>query len=174
VGMALVQLEQLRAVSSWTSDGIAVGRFPEGLGLTAAGLRPRTVKASRRTRCATGMAVRLLPPVDRARYRQEFAAELAELPRIDQAPYAFRLVTRAWWLRRELKEKKTSASASVTTLVLATGGSIAFQVIIGWPAAILGGIAIFTLAWTISSADRTSRLATLIRSARGSESNQKG
>jgi hypothetical protein len=62
----------------------------------------------------------------------------------------------------------------VTTLVLATGGSIAFQVVIGWPAAVLGGIAVFALAWTISSADRASRLATLIRSARGgSESEQK-
>ena len=160
-------LKRLRTVVAWQPDAITL-TVPVGpVGAVRVVLAGRRATVSRRTRYATGIAIRLLPPADRARYRQEFAAELADLPRIDQGPYAFRLVTRAWWLRRELKGKKTSASAGVTTLVLATGGSIAFQIAIGWPAAILGGVAIFALMWTINSADRTKRLATLIRSARG-------
>jgi hypothetical protein len=155
----------LRAID----DDLVYEKFRYMSGASAGG----AVKISRRTECATHLAVRMLPPAQRARYRQEFRAELAELPRIDQAPYAFRLVSHAWWLRRELEGKATSASACMTTGILTVGGSIACQVVIGWPAAILGGIAILTLAWTISSADRTGRLATLIHSVRGGSESKK-
>ena len=62
-------------------------------------------RLSWRTRFATDLAVRMLAPIDRQRYRQEWAAELADLPRCDQATCALRLLSRAWSLRRELSEK---------------------------------------------------------------------
>jgi len=121
---------------------------------------------SRRTKCAAGLAVRLLPPADRARYRQEFAAELADLPRCDQAPYAFRLVSRTWSLRRSLKDKPPVRSTKVVVVVGAGACSAAGLASVGWPAAFLGSVVVIALAWTISSADRTRHLATLIRTAR--------
>lgn len=71
------------------------------------------LRLSRRTRYALDLALRLLSPVDRQRYREEWAAELGDLPRRDQTPYAFRLLSHAWSLRRELSEKprKTRALA---------------------------------------------------------------
>jgi hypothetical protein len=121
---------------------------------------------SRRTKCAAGLAVRLLPPADRARYRQEFAAELADLPRCDQAPYAFRLVSRAWSLRRALKEGPPVRSTKIVVVVGAGACSAAGLASVGWPAAFLGSVVVIALAWTISSADRTRHLASLIRTAR--------
>jgi hypothetical protein len=44
---------------------------------------------------------------------------------------------------------------------------LAIRVDIGWPAAVLGGMAIAALMWTISNKQRTSRLASLIRAACG-------
>jgi hypothetical protein len=128
---------------------------------------PNQPQLSRRTRRATDLALRLLSPEHRQRYREEWSAELADLPRSDQAPYAFRLLFRAWSLRQSLKGKSGVGSAGALTLVVAGGGSIACQIVIGWPAAVLGGAAIFAVMWTIGSADRTDRLASLIRSARG-------
>lgn len=50
----------------------------------------------RRTRFAVDLALDPLFPVDRQRYREEWTAELGDLPRRDQAPYAFRLLSHAW------------------------------------------------------------------------------
>jgi hypothetical protein len=122
------------------------------------------VRVSHRTRCAAGLAVRLLPPADRQRYREEFAAELADLPRIDQAPYAFRLVGRAWSLRRSLTGRGRPASALV--IVVASAGGSAYAAVIDWPAAVLGCAVIAAVMGAISSPDRTRRLASLIRAAR--------
>ena len=72
---------------------------------------------SRRTRCATILAVRLLPPADRARYREEFAAEIADLPRRDRAPYAIRLARLSWSLRRALTGKPSVSSSRVVVVV---------------------------------------------------------
>lgn len=47
-----------------------------------------------------------------------------------------------------------------------TAGSFALLVTIDWPVVVLGGALIVALVWTISSADRTRRLASLIRAAR--------
>jgi hypothetical protein len=44
-------------------------------------------------------------------------------------------------------------------------GSFAFLVTINWPAVVLGSALLVAFAWTISSADRTRRLASLIRAA---------
>jgi hypothetical protein len=121
---------------------------------------------SRRTKWAIGLAVRLLPPADRARYRQEFAAELADLPRCDQTPYAFRLVCRAGSLRRSLMRRPSVRSTRIVVVV--GSGVCGFTALAasGWPAAFLGSVLIIAGAWTVSSQDRTRRLANLIRAAR--------
>lgn len=122
------------------------------------------IRPARRTRCASGLAVRLLPPADRARYREEFAAELADLPRVDQAPHAIRLVGRSWSLRRSLTGRGRPAS---TLVIVAAGvGSSAYAAAIGWPTVVLGGAVIAAVMWTISRPDRTRHLASLIRAAR--------
>jgi hypothetical protein len=60
---------------------------------------------------------------------RELAAELADLLRVDQAPYAFRLVGRPWSLRRWLTGRGGSPSALV---IIAAGGGIgAYAVVIG-------------------------------------------
>ena len=121
---------------------------------------------SRRTRWAAGLAVRLLPPADRERYRQEFASELADLPRIDQAPHAIRLVFRAWPLRRSLKGKASVRTGTVIVVAVG-GGSLAWTAAVSWPAAVLGGALIAAVLMTINSNERTRRLASLIRATRG-------
>jgi hypothetical protein len=121
---------------------------------------------SRRTRCITGLAVRLLPPTDRARYREEFAAELADLPRRDQAPHAFRLAFRAWSLRRSLTGKPSIRSTRVVIVVGSGACGFAALAASGWPAAFLGSVLIIAGGWVVSSQDRTRRLASLIRAAR--------
>src|SRR5262249_31700431 len=78
----------------------------------------RPADLSPRTLHLTRLAVRLLPPADRARYREEFAAELADLPRCDQAPHAVRLAFRAGHLRRSLTGKPSVRS---TRVVMAVG-----------------------------------------------------
>jgi hypothetical protein len=76
--------------------------------------------------------------------------------------------------RTARRSRETQAAGIRHTGLAAAAGSIACQLLIGWPAAGLGGLAIFALMWTISSADRTDRLANLIRSARsGPTSKQK-
>jgi hypothetical protein len=146
---AMRKLRQLRSmyVHAWPLD--ADGR----------GTATQRAKVSRRTRCATGVAVRLLPPADRERYREEFAAELADLPRADQAPYAIRLAWRALSLRRSLVGKGG-------VVVAAGAGGCVCLAVMGWPAAVLGGMALIAVMWTVNSQDRTRRLATLIRAAR--------
>ncbi len=129
----------------------------------------KPARVSRRTQCATGLAVRLLPPVDRARYREEFATELADLPRCDQAPYAVRLVCRSWSLRRSLTGKRSVRPARVLVVVIPGAGSAVCLAALGWPAAILGSVAIMALMWTVSSLDRTQHLVSLIRAARGGQ-----
>jgi hypothetical protein len=56
-----------------------------------------------------GMLVGLLPVSDRARYDEEFRAELFELraePRWRHVTYAVRQLVRAVWLRRELRRPR--------------------------------------------------------------------
>jgi hypothetical protein len=127
----------------------------------------RYPQASRRTRCATNIAVRLLPPSDRSRYRQEFAAELADLPRTDQAPYAIRLVTRAWSLRRSLQSSSHRSSINVAVGSAAASGT-ALLAGISWPGVVLGGMTVAAIMWTITSQGRTQRLTALIRAVRNS------
>ena len=59
----------------------------------------------------------------RQRYREEWAAELADLPRPDQAPYAFRLLFQGWSLRRELNGKPSRA-LRVTLAVMVVAPAI--------------------------------------------------
>jgi hypothetical protein len=135
------------------------------------GQRPRQLTGvSRRARSATSVAVHLLPPADRERYREEFAAELADLPRCDQAPYAFRLVSRSWSLRRSLTGRSTARSTTILiSLVVTTGAETVWLPRIGWPAAFLGAIVVLAAVWTVSSRDRARRLGNLIRAFRGSQ-----
>jgi hypothetical protein len=126
----------------------------------------RASDVSRRTLHTTRLAVRLLPPADRARYREEFAAELADLPRCDQAPHAVRLVFRAWSLRRSLAGKVSIRSIRVVIAVgLGSGGATALSTL-GWPTTVLGTVVIMAFMWTISSPARTRHLTSLIRAAR--------
>jgi hypothetical protein len=123
---------------------------------------------SRRTRCVTDLALRLLTPIDRQRYREEWSAELADLPRRDQAPYAFRLLLRSWSLRRELNQKPSRAP-NVGLVVMATvPGADALVALYGldWPAAIVGVGWTVGLAWIVSSKERTQHLIRLIREFR--------
>ena len=122
---------------------------------------------SRRTRSAIRLALLPLPCADRERYSQEYASELAELPRAEQAPYAIRQALRAWWLRRSLKGKSGVGSGSVVVVVAAGAGGGVCLAAMSWPAAVLGGLAVIAVMWTVSNPDRTRRLATLIRAARG-------
>jgi hypothetical protein len=77
-----------QAATSWTTDPAAPpARMAAGL---------------------VAQAVRALPATDRARWREEFDAELAELaeaevPRRAQLGHAVRLATRVWSLRRALR-----------------------------------------------------------------------
>jgi hypothetical protein len=143
--------------------------------------------ASRRVRWAIHLAVRLLPPEDRRRYREEFAAEFASLPRCDQAAYAYRLITRTWALRRALAGQPRRRALAhrprrrrgLLTLTLATGPASALAttidgILTGSGSAILAAVGLLIVtgilaAWTIGSDERTNRLATLVRAARGEE-----
>lgn len=130
----------------------------------------QSTRVSRRARSATSLAVHLLPPADRERYREEFAAELADLPRCDQAPYAFRLVSRSWSLRRSLTGRSTARSTTIViSLVLTTGAETVWLPRLGWPAAFLGIAMVLAVVWTVSSRDRARRLANLIRAFRTSQ-----
>jgi hypothetical protein len=113
-----------------------------GMGVNA----PEEVKPpqpSRRTRCAADLALRLLSPLDRQRFREEWAAEIADLPRRDQAPHAFRLLIRSWSLRRELGDKPARNPREVLLVVgVAIPGADALAALCGrnWPAAVVGGV----------------------------------
>lgn len=135
------------------------------------GQRPTQLSGvSRRARAATSVAVHLLPPADRERYREEFAAELAELPRCDQAPYAFRLVTRSWSLRRALIGRSMARSTTIViSLVVTTGAETVWLPRLGWPTACLGTAVVVAVVWAVSSRDRARRLGNLIRAFRGSQ-----
>jgi hypothetical protein len=126
-------------------------------------------RASRRARGAMDLALRLLSPVDRQRYREEWSAELADLPRRDQAPYAFRLLSRALILRRELSGKPARNPRSVLFIVGAViPGTDAVAALCGldWPAAVVGISWTAGLLWVISSNERTRRLIALIQEGR--------
>ena len=129
-------------------------------------------RPSRRTRCAADLALRFLPPVDRQRYREEWAAELANLPRRDQAPYAFRLLSHAWWLRRELSSKPHRNPRNVLIIVgVVIPGADAVAALCGldWPAAVVGLGWAAGLGWVVSSQERTQHLIALIREARSNQ-----
>jgi hypothetical protein len=140
--------------------------------------RPPQPGPSRRALSSMRMAVRLLPPADRQRYREEFAAEFADLPRTDQAPYAYRLLGRTWSLRRALKDVRPQPVALTVAVQLASPGAAAAVItaLAGAPAvycagALSAGI-LGMLGWTMASADRTRRLVSLIRAARGEDDDQ--
>lgn len=75
-------------------------------------------------------AVTLLPTYARARYRQEFAAELAELPSASRRAYARRVLHRApllgWELRANAPARQPSpaAGAMACTGLLVTAGAL--------------------------------------------------
>lgn len=50
------------------------------------------------------LATYVLPVLERQRYREEFRAELIELPPLEQLRYALRVFARAWELRRALPD----------------------------------------------------------------------
>lgn len=142
--------------------------------LSLAGLRidasdqAKPLVPSRRTRCMEDLSVRLLQPVHRKRYREEWRAEILSLPRRDQAPYALRLLSRAWFLRRELSDKPSRNPRSIVLIVgVAVPGADAIAAVCGldWPAAVVGGGWTLGLMWIVASKDRTQRLLTLIRAA---------
>jgi hypothetical protein len=127
----------------------------------------RQAKVSRRTRYATALAVGMLPPGDRDRYGKEFAAELADLPRCDQAGYAIRLVYRGWSLRRSLTgRRETRSTRVVVTVAVSTADGALLLMGADWPAALLGAVLIGALMWTVNSEDRTRHLVSLLRAAR--------
>ncbi|MGH3934998.1 MAG: hypothetical protein ACRDS1_08490 [Pseudonocardiaceae bacterium] len=53
-------------------------------------------------RGVVALATRVLPAWERPRYREEFRAEMVELPRQERLEYALRVLARAWVLRRVL------------------------------------------------------------------------
>ena len=127
---------------------------------------------SRRARCATDLALRLLSPVHRQRYREEWAAELAALPRRDQAPYAFRLLSLAWSLRRELSGKPARNPRTglvIVGVVIPSADAVAALCGLDWPAAVVGLGWMLGLAWVVSSKERTQHFIDLIREARNSK-----
>jgi hypothetical protein len=129
-------------------------------------------RLSRRTRFAVDLALRLLSPVDRQRYREEWAAELGDLPRRDQAPYAFRLLSHAWSLRRELSDKPPKnprAGLVIVGVVIPSADGVAAFCGLDWPAAALGVTWVLSLLWVVSSKERTQHLIALIREARNSK-----
>jgi hypothetical protein len=62
-----------------------------------------------RARWVSDAAARMLPPADRVRYRDEYLAELSDLPRRDQMAHAVRLACRTWPLRRALRSTGSNA-----------------------------------------------------------------
>lgn len=130
-------------------------------------------RSSRRARWAADLAVRMLPPVDRQRYREEWGAEIMDIARRDQAAYAFRLLSRAWSLRRSLKGTPSSAPRSVLIFVsVVVPGADALAAVCGldWQATVLGVGWTVGLMWVVTSKERTHNLVTLIREARTSKS----
>ncbi len=110
--------------------------------------------------------------MDRQRHREEWAAELADLPRRDQAPYALRLLSRAWSLCRELSDKprRNPRNGLVVLGVLIPGADVVAALCgLDWPAAVVGLGWMLGLLWIVSSKDRTQRLVDLIREARSSK-----
>lgn len=147
------------------------------LTVTADRRHAKPTQPSRRTRCATHLALRMLSPAHRQRYREEWAAELAALPRRDQAPYAFRLLSRAWSLRRELSGNPPKSPRSVLIVVgVVVPGADALAAVCGldWPAAVVGVGWTMGLMWIVSSKDRTQHVATLIRAAANSRTSTEG
>jgi hypothetical protein len=127
---------------------------------------------SRRTRCVEGLSVRLLEPVHRERYREEWRAEILSLPRRDQAPHALRLLSRAWFMRRELSDKPPKNPRNFLLIVgVAIPGADAVVALCGldWPATVVGIGWTLGLTWIIASKDRTQRLVTLIRAVNSSK-----
>jgi len=132
----------------------------------------KTAAVNRRTRCATDLALRLLRPVDRQRYREEWAAELADLPRKDQAPHALRLLSRALRLRRGLIDKPATHPRwhlLVVGVVIPGGDALVALCGLDWPAAVVGVAWMLGLLYVISSKERTQLLISLIREARTSK-----
>jgi hypothetical protein len=68
--------------------------------------------------------------------------------------------------------KGDPAPGHVAAVTIAAGSGLCGTVI-GWPVAVLGGVVVFAIMWTVSSQDRTRRLATLIHAARGPANTRK-
>lgn len=118
-----------------------------------------------------GPGTALALPVDRQRYRKEWAGEIAALPRCDQAAFAYRLLSRAWSLRRELGDKSSRApQVGLVVMVAIPGADVVAAVCgLGWPAAAVGISWGAGAAWTVSSRERTRNLISVIKAVRSSK-----
>ncbi len=101
----------------------------------------------------------------------EFRAELADLPRRDQAPHAFRLLIHGS-VSAPVTESEPSRAPTVglAVMVIVPGADVLAAVCgLDWQATVLG------VGWTVglisivSSKERTRNLVTLIREARTSK-----
>jgi hypothetical protein len=132
------------------------------------------VRAPRLNRAAShvaSVAARGLPAADRDRYVEEFAAELADLPDEMQLRHSFRLVGRTWSLRWALAANVRRDARAALIVAFTAGVAAAAGTVMNWPVVVvlLGMIVMLgTLGfWTVTDADRTERVASLIRAFRG-------
>ena len=129
-------------------------------------------RASGRTRAAVWLAVQLLPAEHRARYREEYAAELADIDRRGQGAYGCRLVTRSWAQRRALRGKarqSTTISVAVTAPSAGIAAALITAVATGTTAiffAIMAFAGIGFTGWILISPERTARAVDLITAIR--------
>jgi hypothetical protein len=96
-----------REVATWVYVGQSTNRSREAVAGDAATKRHYDGGAARSAAELLHIVVRVLPAAHRARYSEEFAAELHDLAltgasRWQQLAYAGRLIDRAWVLRAEL------------------------------------------------------------------------
>jgi hypothetical protein len=135
--------------------------------------RPGTPEPLRaRARWISDTCVRMLPPANRARYREEYQSELADLSRRDQMAHAVRLAARTWPLRRALKRPSGRAVTARALIVsVAPAAGMAALAALNLPTAAAGTVLIVAVlavvVWTVGSDDRTGRLASLISAVRG-------
>jgi hypothetical protein len=101
---AAVCLDELRPRRRWAWSFRALALDDAALGTRAGAAGGIRSTPGRSTRRLVALAVRLLPIVDRTRYREEFGVELVDLPRKQQWGYALQALARAWELRKALVE----------------------------------------------------------------------
>jgi hypothetical protein len=146
---------------------------PDAVPSAAVQAQPPTPTPVRRVPAAAGIAARILPPEHRARYREEWAAELADIARPDQPAYAFRLVTRSWAQRRALTSKpnrSTTVSLRITGPAVGVAAAFVTAVTTGTTAIFFGIMTIAGLGfagWVLISPARTAHLIEIITAARG-------